>query len=74
MLNKSQSSLVAQQVKDLGLSLLWLRSLLWHGFDPWLSNFHMNGAQHKKQTEVSTVMQWVKNPTVAAQLPAEAWV
>ena len=29
------SSLVAQRVKDLVLSLLWLRSLVWHGFDPW---------------------------------------
>lgn len=27
-------SLVAQQVKDPALSLLWLRSLLWHGLDP----------------------------------------
>ena len=25
---------MAQQVKDLALSLLWLRLLLWHGFDP----------------------------------------
>ena len=30
-----QSSLVAQQVKDLVLSLLWC------GFDPWLGAFHM---------------------------------
>ena len=28
-----RSSLVAQQVKDLVSSLLWLRSLLWHRFD-----------------------------------------
>ena len=28
------SSLVAQWVKDLALTLLWLRSLLWHGFWP----------------------------------------
>ena len=26
---------MAQQVKDQVLSLLWLRSLLQHGFDPW---------------------------------------
>ena len=32
--NASWSSLVAQQVKDPALSLLWLRSLLWHRFDP----------------------------------------
>ena len=28
-----RSSLVAQRVKDLALSLLWLRLLLWHRFD-----------------------------------------
>lgn len=33
------SSLVAQQVKDPVFSLLWLRSLLWLGFDPWPGNF-----------------------------------
>ena len=32
---KNRSSLVAQWVKDLALPLLWLRLLLWHGFDPW---------------------------------------
>ena len=26
---------MAHQVKDLALSLMWLWSLLWHGFDPW---------------------------------------
>ena len=36
---KSWSSLVAQQVKDLALSLLWFWLLLWHRFDPWLGNF-----------------------------------
>ena len=30
-----RSSLVAQQVKDEALSLLWLRSLLWYPFNPW---------------------------------------
>ena len=29
------SSLVAQQVKDLALSLWRLRLLLWHRLDPW---------------------------------------
>ena len=28
-------------VKDPALSLLCLRLLLWHGFDPWPGNFHM---------------------------------
>lgn len=31
----SRSSLAAQWIKDLLLSLLWLRSLLWCGFNPW---------------------------------------
>ena len=35
-----RNSLVAQQVKDLALSLLWLRSLLWHWFNPLPRNFH----------------------------------
>ena len=30
-----RSSPVAQWVKDPALSLQWLRSLLWHGFNPW---------------------------------------
>ena len=28
-------------VRDLVLSLLWLRLLLWLGLDPWPGNFHM---------------------------------
>ena len=32
---------VAKGVKDLVLSLQWLGSLLWHGFDPWPKNFNM---------------------------------
>jgi len=35
------SSLVAQQVRDLALSLQQLGSRLWHWFDPWPGNFHM---------------------------------
>ena len=30
-----RSSLVAQQVKDLVLSLVWLWLLLWHRLGPW---------------------------------------
>ena len=45
-----QSSLVAQWVKDLALSLLWLRSLLWHRLDPWPREFpHAVGAVKKKK-------------------------
>ena len=36
---------MAQQVKDLVLSLLWLRLLLWLGFDPWPQNFCIPWAQ-----------------------------
>ena len=32
---------MAQWVKQLVLSLLWLRPLLWRGFDPWPWNFHL---------------------------------
>ena len=34
-------SLVAQWVKDQVFSLLWLWSLLLHGFDPWPGDFCM---------------------------------
>ena len=34
-----RSSHVAQQIKDPALSLQWLKSLLWRGFDPWSGNF-----------------------------------
>ena len=42
------SSLVVQWVKDPALSLLWLRSLRWCGFSPWLRKFHMPRAQPKR--------------------------
>ena len=45
----SQSSLVAQWVKDLALSLLWLGSLLWHRFHPWTGKFSMLWAQPEKE-------------------------
>ena len=35
--------------KNLALSLLWLRSLLWCGFDPWPWNFPMPQVQEKKK-------------------------
>ena len=43
-----ESFLVAQWVKDLALSLLWLKLLLWLGFDLWPGNFHMLRAHPKK--------------------------
>ena len=42
---------MAQWVKDLVLSLQQLRSLLWHGFDPWPRNFHMPGGEAKKNNK-----------------------
>ena len=40
---------MAQQVKDLVLSLLWLWLLLWCRFDPWPGNFCMPQVQPKKK-------------------------
>ena len=45
----SVPSLAAQWVKDLVLSLLWLKSLLRHGFEPWPGNFCMPQAWPKKK-------------------------
>ena len=46
------SSLVAQWVKDLALSLLWLRSLLWRGFDSWPQELpHALGTAKKKKLQ-----------------------
>lgn len=46
---QSWSSWVAQQVKDLIFSLLRLRSLLWHWFDPWPGSLFMPWAQPEKK-------------------------
>ena len=35
-------------VRDSALSLLWLASLQWHGFDPWPGHFYALWAQPKK--------------------------
>ena len=40
--------LLVQCVKDLALSLQWLRSLPWCGFSLWPGNFHMWWMQLKK--------------------------
>ena len=44
-----RSSPVTQWVKDLILSLLRLKWLLWHIFDPWPGNFYMPWAQSQKK-------------------------
>ena len=42
-------SLMAQQVKDPALSLLFLVSLVWCGFDPWPGELlHASGTVKKK--------------------------
>ena len=43
--------MVAQWFKDLALSVLWLGSFLWPGFDPWLGNLCMHWAGSKKKEE-----------------------
>ena len=42
---------MVQGIKDPALSLLWLQSLLWHGFDLWPADFHMSwvGQEKKKK-------------------------
>ena len=47
------SSFVAQWVQNLVFSLLWLRSLLWHGFDPWPGKFCISQAQAKENSFVA---------------------
>ena len=40
---------MAQRVKDLVLSLLWVRLLLWCRFSPWPGNFHMPQVRQKNK-------------------------
>ena len=40
---------MVQWVKDPVLSLLWLESLIRHGFKPWIGNFHRAQAWPKKE-------------------------
>ena len=44
---------MAQEVKDPALSLQWLGSLLWPGFDPWPGNFRMPKQNKTKQYAAS---------------------
>ena len=46
---EKKSSLVAQWVRYLVLSLLWLKLGLWHRFDPWPENFCKPQVQPKKK-------------------------
>ena len=54
--------MVAQQVKDLALSLQWLSLLLWYGFDPLSGNFHTQVQPKKRKCGVPMMVQR-KNPT-----------
>ena len=47
--------------KDLALSLWWLGSPLWLGFDPWPGSFCMPQTQPKKKG-IPAVAQWVNDP------------
>ena len=52
--NRIRSSLVAQQVKDLALSLALVQ--LWCKFDPWPGNFCKPQVQQKKKKKVNRKM------------------
>ena len=43
-------------VKDLSLSLLQLRSLLWHGFNPWPGKILMLGVWSKKLATIIDII------------------
>ena len=47
---------MAQWVKDMVLSLLWLKSKLWQGFDPWRGNFYMPQVWPKKAVIIIIVV------------------
>ena len=51
---------LAQWIKDLALSLQQLRSLLWHGFNPWPENFHMLQASSSSQKRLVSLFWKIK--------------
>lgn len=53
---QSRTSLVVQWVKDPAVSLLWFRSLLGCGLDPWSWNFCMSHEGPKKKKKSSPVV------------------
>ena len=46
---------MTQWIKDLTLSLLWLRLLLWRRFNPWPRNFHTPWVQPKQANKKKKV-------------------
>ena len=64
-------SFVAQWVKEPVLSLQWLRSLLWHGFDSWPRKFQMPGMQHppkKSPCDFDWIESWSSKGTLVEKL------
>ena len=55
---------MAQQVKDPALSLQWLGSSVWCGFNPWLGNFHMPQAKLKQKTKHNLDVTELNSPPV----------
>ena len=51
-------------VKDLVLSLLWLGSLLWHGFDPWPMNLYMPPAWSKINKETLIYIEGIQGQLI----------
>ena len=49
--------------EDLVLSMLWLGSLLWHGFDPWAGNFKIKKTKQKKTKKKKTKKKQKKQKT-----------
>ena len=66
MFLKLRRFLVAQQVKDPALTLLWLGLQLWHGCDPWPGNFCMPQEWPKKENW-KTLCQPNKNMSIETQ-------
>ena len=63
------SSLVAQQVKDLAVSLLWLRR------NPWARNFHVQPKKKKRERERERKLQVLGDRSVRSPKPnmAQGW-
>ena len=55
---------MAQWVKDLALSLLWLWLSLWCGFDPWPENFQVLRAANPCATPTPQNKPYMASPAV----------
>ena len=60
--SKARSSLMAQWVKDLALSLLGLWLQLWLGFDPRLRNFHVLQMWPKNKQKKTLTIEGIDYP------------